>query len=336
MADAHDSKSCIERCVGSSPTSGTKSGMKKKLPTILVICGQTATGKSDLAVSLAQELNGEVISADSRQVYKGLDIGAGKITKREMRGVPHHLLDVADPKRARYTVDDFRRDGTKAIDDILSRGKLPIICGGTGFYIDALLGTIDLPNVPPNQALRKKLEKKSVEALMKEITKLDPRRAKTLDPFNKVRIIRAIEIAKALGKVPKISATSKQVQKYNAVKIGLTLDRDALRAKIHARLIKRMRGGKMIAEASRLHAQGVSWKRMYAFGLEYRHLALHLQGKMTRAQMLEEIENESLAYSKRQMQWLKRDKEITWLNAGTLPKNLMGMVETIVHPPYSR
>ncbi len=285
---------------------------KKPLPIILVICGQTATGKSDLAVSLAQALNGEVISADSRQVYKGLDVGAGKITKREMRGVPHHLLDVADPKRARYTVDDFVKDGTKAIDDILSRGKLPIICGGTGFYIDALLGTVDLPNVPPNPTLRKKLSTKSAEALMKEIAKLDPRRAKTLDPHNKVRIIRAIEIAKALGKVPKLNTSSKRAQKYNAVKIGLTIDPAPLRERIHARLIKRMKGGKMLAEAKRLHKEGVSWKRMHAFGLEYRYIALHLQGKITRAEMIEQLEQSIAAYAKRQMQWFKRDKTIEW------------------------
>src|SRR3989344_208261 len=133
--------------------------MKNK---IIAIVGQTATGKSDLAVRLAQKLNGEIISADSRQVYKGLDIGTGKITKKEMHGVPHYLLDVANPKR-QFTVLEFIRLGRKAIADIHARGKLPIICGGTGFYIDALLGTVTLPNIPPNLLLRKKLEGRSVE-----------------------------------------------------------------------------------------------------------------------------------------------------------------------------
>lgn len=307
MADAHDSKSCIERCVGSSPTSGTMKA-SKKLPKILVILGPTATGKSDLAVKLAQKWNGEIVSADSRQVYSGLNIGAGKITKKEKQGVEHYCLDIADPSRARYTVENFKRDANKAIKNILAKGKLPIICGGTGFYIDALVFDEQFPAVPPDQKLRATLAKKSSEDLMRMIQKLDSKRARTLDPYNKVRIIRAIEIAKMLGKVPKIKTT----KRYDVFFIGLTTDRKALRERIHKRLLKRMRGGKMVREIANLHKNGVSWKRLYDFGLEYRYISLYLQKKLSKEQMLTELEQKIFDFSKRQMRWFKRNKSIHW------------------------
>jgi len=172
--------------------------MKQK---VLIILGPTASGKSDLAVQLAKKFKGEVISADSRQVYKGLDIGTGKITKKEMRGVPHHLLDVANPKKY-FSVSDYKKLALLSLRYIETKKKLPIICGGTGFYIDALIGKINLPEVPPNKALRKKLEKLSAEKLYKMLLKKDSRRAKEIDPRNKVRVIRALEIVETLGKVP--------------------------------------------------------------------------------------------------------------------------------------
>jgi tRNA dimethylallyltransferase len=283
--------------------------VKKQLPKILIICGPTATGKSDLAVSLAKEFGGEVISADSRQVYRGLDIGSGKITKKEMRGIPHHLLDVTDPKKV-YNAEKFKTDGKKSINDILSRGKLPIICGGTGFYIDALVFDEKFPDVGPNKSLRAKLEKKSAESLMKIISKLDPARTKSLDPFNKVRIIRAIEIAKELGKVPEV----KRTKQYETLFIGLKLDREKLREKIHARLIKRIKAG-MVEEVLKLHASGVSWKRLHSLGLEYRYIALYLQNKLSKDEMLTKLETEINQYAKRQMTWFLRNKEIKWFEA---------------------
>ena len=135
-------------------------------PKILVILGPTASGKTALSVELAKKFNGEIISADSRQVYKGMDVGTGKVTKREMKGIPHHLLDVADPRK-RFTVADFKRQAEKAINEILSRGKLPIICGGTGYYIQAVVDGITPPEVPPDKKLRSELEKKSADELFK-------------------------------------------------------------------------------------------------------------------------------------------------------------------------
>ena len=163
-------------------------------PRILVILGQTATGKSGLAVKIALRLRsgptakkggGEIISADSRQVYKGLDIGTGKITKREMMGVPHHLLDIASPKK-KFTVVQFKALAEEKIKEILGRGKIPIICGGTGFYIEAVTKGITFPEVPPNYELRKRLARKETTALFRTLEKFDPERAKAMDPRNKV------------------------------------------------------------------------------------------------------------------------------------------------------
>jgi len=158
---------------------------------ILVILGPTAVGKSDLAVELAAKFNGEIISADSRQVYLGLNIGTGKITKKEMHGIPHHLLDIADPHE-RFTAQEWKVAAQKAIADIYARGKLPIICGGTGFYISSLIDDLGFPDVPADTDEQKELEARSVEELFDELKKLDPVRASTIDMKNKRRLSRAI------------------------------------------------------------------------------------------------------------------------------------------------
>lgn len=293
MADAHDSKSCIERCEGSSPSSGT---MHKK---VLVIVGPTASGKSDLAVSLAKSLDGEVISADSRQVYKGLDVGSGKITKKEMRGIPHHLLDIVSPKKI-FTAAEYRKLAKKAIEKIIKNKKIPIIVGGTGFYIDALMNS--LPDVPPNPKLRKKLETKSLSELVRMLGKHEVK-----DKKNKVRLIRAIEIVEALGDIPK----QKKDKTYKFVFIGLN-PKD-LESRIEKRLKKRI--PKIIIEVKKLHKQGLTWKRMYELGLEYRYVSLYVQGKLKKMEMEEKLLTEIRKYAKRQKTWFKRNKEITWLPA---------------------
>lgn len=276
-------------------------------PKLIVILGQTATGKSDLAVRLAKKFEGEVISADSRQVYKGLNIGTGKITKREMKGVPHYLLDVANPKK-QFSVFFYKKLAEQAITDIYKRGKIPIICGGTGLYIDAVVNSVVLPEVEPNLKLRKQLEKKSAQELFKLLKKLDPRRAKTIDAQNPRRLIRAIEIVKALGKVPTCNL---QPTTYDLLKIGLKLPDEKLRQKIHIRLFARIREG-MVAEVKRLNENGLSWKRLESFGLEYKYIALYLQKKITKDEVLTKLETEIWRYAKRQNTWFKRDEKIKW------------------------
>ncbi|MFA6295091.1 MAG: tRNA (adenosine(37)-N6)-dimethylallyltransferase MiaA [Candidatus Paceibacterota bacterium] len=276
-------------------------------PKILIILGPTATGKSDLAVSLAKKCNGEVISADSRQVYRGMDIGTGKVTKKEMGGIPHHLLDVADPRR-QFTVAKFVKLAEKAIKQITNKGKLPIICGGTGFYIQALVDGIIIPEVPANNTLRKKLSKMPVTDLFKMLSKLDPERAKNIDSKNPRRLIRAIEVATALGKVPPLN---KNVNKYDATFIGLNLPPEELKMRIQTRLLKRLKHG-MLNESRKLHVNGISWKRMEDFGLEYRYIARHLQGKISKEEMVKQLDMEIWHYAKRQMTWFKKEKRIKW------------------------
>jgi len=184
---------------------------------LIVILGPTASGKSEMAIKLAKRFNGEIISADSRQVYKEMDIGTGKLTKKEMKGIPHYLLDVASPKR-RFTVVQYRKLALKAIEKIFKKGKIPILCGGTGFYIQAVIDGLVIPEVPPDWKLRKKLEKKSVKELFNQLEKIDPQRAKTIEPKNKRRLIRALEIVKKIGPVPILK---KQPLPYPVLMIGI-------------------------------------------------------------------------------------------------------------------
>ncbi|HCY18031.1 MAG: tRNA dimethylallyltransferase [Candidatus Nomurabacteria bacterium GW2011_GWF2_35_12] len=296
--------------------------MKKQK--IIVILGQTATGKSNLAVKIAKKIDGEVISADSRQVYKNLNIGTGKITKKEMKGVPHHLLDVVDPKK-KFTVAEYQKLAISAIAEIVSRDRIPIICGGTGFYIDAITKGIVFPEVLPNPKLRKTLHSKSAIALFEYLKKLDPRRAEDIknknEQNNKIRLVRAIEIAKALGKVPELkydtnSAMAKNVSSYKFIKIGLYLPPDKLKKKIEKR-VKKMFQDKLLKEIKSLKKSGVAKKRLKEFGFEYD------------SPTYEKMVKETIKYTKRQMTWFKRDKEIKWFDASK--KNLFAYVSSVLH-----
>ncbi len=290
---------------------------------LIVILGQTATGKSDFAVQIAKDINGEIISADSRQVYKGMDLGSGKITKKEMGGVPHYLLDIYSPSKV-FTVNEFQKRAFKIIKEILAKGKVPIICGGTGFYIDAVVNGNIFPDVPPNKKLREELSKKSAPQLFKILEKLDKNRAKNIDANNPVRLIRAIEIAKVLGKVPPLktntatfSAPAENVagnNKLEVLKIGLELPPEILKERIKTRLSARIKKG-MIKEIKDLHEkEKVSWKRLEAFGLEYRYVSLHLQNKLSKEEMIEKLNTEIWHFAKRQKTWFKRDKATIWIN----------------------
>ena len=292
----------------------------QKRQKVLVIVGPTSSGKSALAVELARKFNGEVISADSRQVYSGLDIGTGKITRREMKGIRHHLLDVSDPCRT-FTAHDFVERAQLAIYDISQRGKLPIIAGGTGFYIDALVGRIAVPNVIPDLKLRARLEKKSAAQLYALLKKRDPRRARTIEPEHKRRLIRALEIVAALGKNP-APAT---IARYDMLWLGIAPPVKELEKKISLRLQTRMKRG-MITEVKRLHASGLSYKRMEAFGLEYRSLARFLKNKITHRELLDEIGRGSRHYAKKQLAYWKRNSDIKWFKPAQMPK-ISGLVE---------
>lgn len=312
--------------------------MKPLIKQTIVIMGPTASGKSDLAILIARQYNGEIISADSRQVYRGMDIGTGKVAQDPIRiseqenknfffsdGIRHHLIDIASPKDV-YNVTHFVRDSLRAITDIQQRGKTPIICGGTGFWIQALIDNQVFPAVKPDMKLRAILNIKSAEELFTMLCEKDPARAKAIDRQNKVRLIRALEICQALGKVPRHQPS--RINRQNFSIIALTPPQDILYARIEKRLTERLRNG-MIAEIHRLHEKdGISWKRLESFGLEYRFGAKLLQQKISSEAMQEELLQAIKHYAKRQMTWLKRFEkmgaDIHWIQD---PKEALKIIE---------
>lgn len=280
--------------------------MNKKL---IIILGPTSSGKTALSIKLAKKFNGEVVSADSRQVYKGMDIGTGKVTKKEMNGIPHYLLNVASPKK-RFTVAQYQKLAFKAINKIHKKGKIPFLVGGTGFFIQAVTEGLIIPEVKPDWQLRRKLEKLETKELFELLKKLDPKRARIIEKKNRRRLIRALEIViKTKNPVPPLR---KKIPQFEILKIGIKKEKKELNSLIKKRLQKRLKRG-MVAEVKRLRKSGLSFERLDGFGLEYRFIARYLQGKITRQEMIERIQKKSEHYAKRQMTWFKRDKSIHWI-----------------------
>jgi tRNA dimethylallyltransferase len=291
---------------------------------ILVILGPTSSGKSDIAIKLAKKFDGEIISADSRQIYRGMDIGTGKVPKSKVQGkiknykniyfssgIPHHMIDIISP-RTDYNVTKFKHQAEKIIEDILHREKLPIICGGTGFWIQAIVDDVNFPEVKPDWKMREKLEKHSAVKLFTMLKKLDPDRAKSIDQKNKVRLIRAIEICKTIGKVPNV-IHDLRFKKYEFLQLGIRLLKEKLYSNIEKRVEKRFRQG-MIDEVKSLHDKNkLSWKKIQSFGLAYFWIPLYFQNKITHDELTEKVMNAEKKYAKRQITWFKRDKRIKWL-----------------------
>ena len=276
---------------------------------LIVILGPTAVGKTTLSIRLAKKFGGEIISADSRQVYKEMDIGTAKPIKKEMRGIPHYLLDVVNPKR-RFTVTQYRKLALKAINKIHKKNKVPFLVGGTGFYIQAVVDGIVIPEVPPDWKLRKKLAKKSVKELYRLLKKLDPKRAKTIEKENPRRLIRAIEIVlKTKKPVPLLK---KSLRPYPVLMIGIKKSPQELKKRIKKRFLTWLKRG-LIMEVINLRKSGLSWKRIEDFGIHYRVIAEYLQNKIEEKEMIENSIKEIENYAKRQMTWFKRDKRIQWL-----------------------
>ena len=284
-------------------------------PKILVVLGPTAVGKSSLAVQLAQKYNGEIVSADSRQVYRGVDLMTGIISETETCGITHHLLrvrDISDP----YSVSNFVKDAGGCIQDIVARGKLPIICGGTAMYIDALVYNQIFPKVGANEELRAELEGKPITELYNILKSLDPVRASTIDTQNPRRLIRAIEIATALGSVPEITHDE---PKFDTLLIGLTRPKEELHQRIKERITERMSDG-MLSEIVGLHATGNSYDYIRTFGLEFSILPDIVEAKKTEEPALGELYFDIIHYAKRQMTWWKRNKDIKWLAPSDIEK----------------
>jgi tRNA dimethylallyltransferase len=277
------------------------------MPKVIAIVGPTSAGKTSLSIELAKIFNGEVISADSRQVYRGLDIGSGKVTNEEMGGITHHLIDVADPKDV-YTAADFLRDAKAAIDNIVSRGKLPIIAGGTFFYLDLLKGKMNIAEVAPNPTLQAKLEKMTTDELSVQLIKQDKERAANIDHKNRRRLVRALEIIDSIGKVPEPVET---VSDYDWLTIGIDIEKEILNERIEKRIHLRLENG-MIEEVDKLITGGLSINRLQDFGLEYRYLTKYLIKELSYEETVNQLFAKSRQFAKRQKTWLKRDQSIIW------------------------
>ncbi len=261
--------------------------------------GPTASGKSSRAVEEAQKRNGEIISVDSRQVYRGLDIGTEKITTEEMRSVPHHLIDIRDPKE-NYSAGDFFTDATRLIQEISSRGKLPILAGGTHFYFDALLKGLPI-GIDANPTLREELEKLSTEELTLRVTDRDPRRASELDPKNRRRLIRALEIIDARGAVP---IRTLPTLKYEAEWIVIDPPKEELRSRIDMRLESALSRG-LIDEVRRVR-EDVGDTRLNELGLEYKIVGEFLRDERTEESLLPTLSAKLWQYARRQKAWLRK------------------------------
>ena len=272
---------------------------------LIVIAGTNASGKSGLGVEMARRFGGEVISADSRQVYEGMDLGSGKITREEMRGVPHHLIDIRRPGEF-FSMADFQHLAYEAIDDILARGKVPFLVGGTGLYVNAVTEGYELSDRAPDLELRAHLETFETPALYEMLLTLLP--GTDIDPKNRNRVMRAIERVKADDYQP-----ARRSPRYETLKLGVTWDRETLKKRIDERLEKRLSQG-MVQEVQGLLDAGVSEEFLMKLGLEYRYLTRYLKGDLGYEQMVFELGNAIKKFAKRQVTWFKKDPDIHWLD----------------------
>ena len=280
------------------------------LPRLIVIEGTNASGKSSLGVELALRFGGEIVSADSRQVYRRLDLGSGKITAEEMKGVPHHLLDVRDPGEF-FSMADFQRLAYEAIGGILARGHVPFLVGGTGLYVDAVADGYELSDRAPDHELRAHLETFDTPALYEMLLRKLP--DTDIDPRNRHRVMRALERLEADDYRP-----GSKTPRFDLLKLGVTWPREILKQRIDERLEARLRAG-MAEEVRALLDEGVSEEFMVKLGLEYKYLTWYLTGKVGYEQMKEELGNAIKKFAKRQMTWFRRDPRIHWLDMSKDP-----------------
>ncbi len=280
---------------------------------LLVILGPTASGKTHLAVQAARQLNGEILSADSRQVYRGLDIGSGK-DLAEYGTTPYHLIDIVDPG-SEFSLFDFVQEFKRVYCEVVSRMRLPVLAGGTGLYLDAVLRGYQLVQVRENLSLRQELEQFEVAALVERLRRLRPELHNTTDLTDRERLTRAIEIAEG-ERQP--AAEAIELPDLSPRVFGLRWQRDRLRQRITQRLRQRLDNG-MIEEVESLHAAGVAWETLDNFGLEYRFVARYLQGMINRNDLFQQLNSAIHQFAKRQDTWFRRMQrqgvDICWLDA---------------------
>ncbi len=286
-------------------------------PIVYVIGGPTASGKSKLAVELAKKVNGEIISADSMQIYKEMNIGTAKVNKEEMQGVQHYLVDFVSPDE-RYSVSNFKKDAEKAIEEILEKGKTPIVVGGTGLYIDSLIYGIEFQNEEVDLEYREKLNKiadeKGLESLYKKAQEIDPEAMKKISINDRKRIIRVLEIYHKTGK----TKTEQELQsrknevKYEYKVFAITMDREKLYERIEKRVDLMIEQG-LIEEVKQILEKYHTFPTAMQ-GLGYKEVVEYLEGFCTKEEMIEKIKKETRHYAKRQLTWFRKNKEIIWLD----------------------
>ena len=285
---------------------------------LIVVAGPTASGKTSLSIELAKKYNGEIVSADSMQIYKGMDIATAKPTKEEMQGIPHHLIDFLSPTES-FSVSEYVTLAKGAIDDITKRGKLPILCGGTGLYVRSLVENVKFSEEKTDKKLREELNERykneGGEVLLKELAQFDEETAKTLHPNNSKRIIRAIEIYKTTGITMSqhIKNSKNEPSPYDLTAIGITYaDRQKLYDRINLRVDIMMKNG-LLKETKDFYSRYNSNTASAAIG--YKELKPYLDGEVTLEAAVEKLKQETRHYAKRQLTWFRRDEYINWIEA---------------------
>ena len=287
-------------------------------PNVIVICGPTASGKTKLSIELAKKINGEIVSCDSMQIYKDMTIGTAKPTIEEMQGVKHYLIDCVSPE-TRYSVADYKKDAQKAIDEILSKGKVPIVVGGTGLYLESLIYNIEYNEIEVDLKYREELENRmaeeGLESLYNEASKVDPEAANKISKNDKKRIFRILEIYHSTNKTKTEleKESRKNKPKYNYILFGTTMDREKLYEKINLRVDLMIQNG-LVEEVQSLVKK---YKNMPTAlqGLGYKEVVEYLNGKITKEDMIEKIKQETRRYAKRQLTWFRKYDNLIWLNS---------------------
>ena len=304
--------------------------MQKKQK-VIIICGPTASGKTGLSIELAKRINGEIISCDSMQIYKDMTIGTAKPTVEEMQGIPHHLIDFVPPDK-RYSVAEFKKDALNAIDTVLEHGKVPIVVGGTGLYVNALTQNIEYPEIEIDTNYRNKLEeraeKEGLDALWKEANKIDTKAMQTISKNDKKRIMRVLEIYHQTGKTKtQLEEESKLVPPpYEYITFAITMDREKLYDRINKRVDIMIEQG-LIQEVKQLLKKYKEFPTAMQ-GLGYKEVVPYLNGKITKEEMIENLKMETRRYAKRQLTWFRKDKNIIWLDGlAKLDENIQCILE---------
>ena len=291
--------------------------MEMNKPTVIVIAGPTASGKSKLAIELAKKINGEIISADSMQIYKDMNIGTAKVSKEEMQDIKHYMIDFISPEE-RYSVSAYKKDAEKSIKEILDKGKIPIICGGTGLYINSLIYGIEFKEEKIDEEYRNELNKIAENGMLDELynkaLEIDPEAMKKISKNDKKRIIRVLEIYKKTGKTKTQQdiESKKNGVEYNYKVFAINMDRELLYEKINNRVDQMIKEG-LIEEVKSILEKYDKFPTAMQ-GLGYKEVVSYLQGKTNKEEMIEKLKMETRRYAKRQITWFKKNKETYWLN----------------------